>query len=127
MFISISCKSKAHQFLSKADPPFNEIISNSHFQGGLICSKTSVQNFLCHFSYSHCFLCLMEVLIYGPRLSAKIIPSFTCNFFHSHTESYYVKWNYVIFNGSYGATTYPCLPNKMIDPLDPPGLPQGIT
>ena len=37
-----------------------------------------------------------------------------------------MKWNYETFYGLYGATTYPYLPYKMIDPLDPLGLPQGV-
>ena len=51
----------------------------------------------------------------------------TCHFSLSHTYPYYVKWNYAIFYGLCGATTYPYLPYEIIDPLDPIGLPQGVT
>ena len=50
----------------------------------------------------------------------------TCDFFLSHTKPYYVKWNYAIFYGLCGATTYPYLPYEIIDPLDPIGLPQWV-
>ena len=56
-----------------------------------------------------------------------ILSILTCNFSLSHTESYYVKWNYAIFNGSYGGSTYLYLQHKMIDPLDPPGLLKSLS
>ena len=38
---------------------------------------------------------------------------------------YYVKWNFSTFCGFSRSTTYPCLPQGRIGPLDPRSYPQG--
>ena len=42
-----------------------------------------------------------------------------------HIFAVYVKWNFSTLYGLSGSTTYPYLPQRRIDPIDPHSYPQG--
>ena len=55
------------------------------------------------------------------------VPTYlTCHFSLSHTYPYYVKWSYATFYGLCETTMPPHHTHEMMNPFDPPGLPQGV-
>ena len=62
--------------------------------------------------------CLCEFIVCDPyNLTYDLVPR--------AIWSYYVKWKFSTFCGLSRSTTYPYLPQRRIDPLDPHSYPQG--